>query len=59
MLLKKECKYLPGAPTGMGVRITPEDRMAVYNGNRFYMQAASTETNVRNISASLGRALHG
>ena len=38
----------------MGVRITPANRMAVHNSNMFYMQATSAETNVLNVSSSLG-----
>ena len=39
----------------MGVRITPENRMAVHNSNMFYLQATSAETNVLNVAASLGQ----
>jgi len=38
----------------MGIRITPENRMAVHNSNCFYMQATSAESNVLNIASSLG-----
>ena len=41
-------------PTSMGVRITPEDRQPVGIGNQFFMQATSAESNVLNVSASLG-----
>lgn len=51
----KSKKYAIACPTSMGVRITPEDRMAVHNSSRFYMQATSAETNVLNIASSLGR----
>ena len=54
MEIKKNRKYALACPTSMGVRITPEDRMAVQNSNRFYMQATSAETNVLNVSSSLG-----
>ena len=53
-------KYVPNIntrsrpPTSIGVRITPDSRMAVHNSNHFYMQATSAETNVLNVSASLG-----
>lgn len=48
-------KYALACPTSMGVRITPEDRMAVHNSDRFYLQATSAETNVLNVASSLGR----
>ncbi len=48
-------RYAIACPTSMGVRITPEDRMAVQNSNRFYLQATSAETNVLNIASSLGQ----
>lgn len=47
-------KYALACPTSMGVRITPENRMAVHNSNMFYMQATSAETNVLNVASSLG-----
>ena len=40
--------------TSMGVRITPLDRQPVGIGNAFTMQATSAESNVLNVSASLG-----
>ncbi len=49
------CKYAVACPTSMGVRITPEDRMAVHNSSRFYLQATSAETNVLNVASSLGK----
>ena len=48
-------RYAVACPTSMGVRITPENRMAVQNSSRYYMQATSAETNVLNISSSLGK----
>lgn len=48
-------KYAIACPTSMGVRITPDNRMAVQNSNHFTMQATSAETNVCNVSASLGK----
>lgn len=54
MNLIKDYKYAIACPTSMGVRITPEDRMAVHNSERFYLQATSAETNVLNVSSSLG-----
>ena len=53
--LRENCRYGIACPTSMGVRITPEDRMAVHNSNRFYLQATSAESNVLNIASSLGR----
>jgi 2-dehydro-3-deoxygluconokinase len=53
--LREQCRYDLACVTSMGVRITPEDRMAVHNSNRFYLQATSAETNVLNVSSSLGR----
>lgn len=40
--------------TSMGVRITPEQRQPVGLDNRFTMHATSAESNVLNVSASLG-----
>ena len=54
MNLRQDVKYAIACPTSMGVRITPENRMAVHNSNRFYMQSTSAETNVLNVAASLG-----
>lgn len=48
-------KYAIAAATSMGLRITPQDRMAVQNSNLFYLQATSAETNVLNVASSLGR----
>ena len=48
-------KYALACPTSMGVRITPADRMAVHNSDRFYLQATSAETTVLNVASSLGR----
>jgi len=53
--LRKDCRYALACPTSMGVRITPDDRMAVHNSNRFYLQATSAETNVLNVASSLGK----
>ena len=52
--IRKNCKYAEACVTSMGVRITPEDRMAVHNSDMFYLQATSAETNVLNIASSLG-----
>ena len=54
LTLKENCKYDLIAPTSMGVRITPENYQPVHNSNHYYMQATSAETNVLNVSASLG-----
>ena len=53
--LRETYRYAIACPTSMGVRITPEDRMAVHNSSRFYLQATSAETNVLNVAASLRR----
>ncbi len=55
MEIRKNCKYAIAAVTSMGVRITPEDRMAVQNSSRFYLQSTSAETNVLNVASSLGK----
>ena len=46
-LVKKNSKkkYAVACVTSMGLRITPENRMAVHNSNRFLLQATSAETN--------------
>ena len=54
MKLRENSKYAIACPTSMGVRLTPEDRMAVHISNRFYLQTTSAESNVLNISSSLG-----
>lgn len=56
LLTRNAYKHTLACPTSMGVRITPDDRMAVHNSSHFYMQATSAETNVMNVSASLGRS---
>ena len=53
--LRPNYRYAVACPTSMGVRITPENRMAVHNSNIFRMQATSAETNVLNVASSLGR----
>ncbi|MBQ7064683.1 MAG: sugar kinase [Firmicutes bacterium] len=47
-------KYAIACPTSMGVRITPVNRMSVHNSNMFYLQSTSAESNVLNITSSLG-----
>ena len=54
MKIKKNAKYAVACVSSMGLRITPEDRMAVHNSNRFMLQATSAETNVLNVTSSLG-----
>ena len=53
--LRSDAAHAIACVTSMGVRITPEDRMAVQNSKRFMMQATSAETNVLNVASSLGR----
>lgn len=53
--LRQNCKYNLAVPTSMGVRITPVDYGMVQNSNMYRMQATSAETNVLNVSASLGK----
>ncbi len=52
--LKKEYKYSLVVPTSMGIRITPINGQPVHSSDTFNMQATSAETNVANISSSLG-----
>ena len=54
MKVRKNCKYAVACVSSMGLRITPENRMAVHNSNRFTLQATSAETNVLNVTSSLG-----
>ena len=54
MKVKKNAKYAVACLSSMGLRITPENRMAVHNSNRFMLQATSAETNVLNVTSSLG-----
>ena len=53
--IRKNCKYAAACVTSMGVRITPENRMAVHNSDLFYLQATSAESNVLNVISSLGK----
>ena len=55
MKTNKKAKYAVACVTSMGLRITPENRMSVHNSNRFILQATSAESNVLNITSSLGR----
>ncbi len=54
MEVKKNARYAVACLSSMGLRITPENRMAVQNSNRFILQATSAETNVLNVTSSLG-----
>ena len=54
MKLRSNCAYGVAAPTSMGVRITPPNGAPVHTSSTFTMQATSAETNVINVSASLG-----
>ncbi len=53
--IRKNFRYAIACPTSMGVRITPDNRMAVHNSNHFYMQATSAESNVLSVSSALGK----
>lgn len=53
-MIFREAKYSMMAVTSMGVRITPENRQPVYLSRRYEMSATSAESNVLNVSASLG-----
>ncbi len=52
--MMKDCKYALVLPTSMGVRLTPADRQPVSTSYQYSMQATSAESNVGNVSASLG-----
>ena len=54
MKLRENSRYGVAVPTSMGVRITPPNGAPVHTSNSFYMQATSAESNVVNVSASLG-----
>ena len=54
MNVRRNVKYAVACLSSMGLRITPENRMAVHNSNRFLLQATSAETNVLNVTSSLG-----
>ena len=53
--LRENCKYGVAAPTSMGVRITPPNGAPTHTSNTYFMQATSAESNVVNISSSLGQ----
>lgn len=52
--MQKTPQYAIACPTSMGVRITPQDRQSVHTSHLFTMQSTSAESNVLNISSSLG-----
>jgi len=52
--LRENCKYGIAVPTSMGVRITPPNGAPAHTSNMYSMQATSAESNVVNISSSLG-----
>ncbi len=52
--MSKKNRYAIACPTSIGVRITPQNRQSVHTSNLFAMQSTSAESNVLNISASLG-----
>ena len=52
--LRKDCTYSLLVPTSMGVRLTPPNGQPVHCSSTFVMHATSAETNVANISSSLG-----
>jgi len=43
------------APTSMGIRMTPLDRQPVHTSDTFRLQSTSAESNVLQVSASLGK----
>lgn len=54
MELRKDFTYALLAPSSMGVRITPMNGQPVHVSDTYMMHATSAETNVLNISSSLG-----
>ncbi len=54
MNLRDKYRYALVIPTSMGVRITPVNRQPVHLSNMYFMQATSAESNVGDVSASLG-----
>jgi len=55
MKLRENCKYSIAAPTSMGIRITPQGSAPVHTSDTFLMRETSAESNVINVSASLGK----
>lgn len=52
--LRENAKYGVAVPTSMGVRITPPGGAPVHTSDTFFMHVTSAESNVINISSSLG-----
>ena len=52
--LRENSKYDLICPTSMGVRITPVNRQPVHTSRLYELQATSAESNVLNVSSSLG-----
>jgi 2-dehydro-3-deoxygluconokinase len=50
----EQYEYALVIPTSMGIRITPLNRQPVHMSNIYTMQSTSAESNVGNVSASLG-----
>jgi len=55
LVLRENCRYGVAVPTSIGVRITPPNGAPVHTSNSFFMQSTSAESNVVNVSASLGK----
>jgi len=54
--LRNDARYDLVTVSSMGVRITPADRQPVQTSHLYEMQSTSAETNVLNVSASLGKS---
>lgn len=54
MEIKENYTYGLIIPTSMGIRLTPVDRQPVHTSYTYFMQSTSAESNVGQISASLG-----
>lgn len=54
MKMRTDARYKIVVPTSMGVRITPENRQPVESARTYMIQSTSAESNVAQISASLG-----
>ncbi|WP_409967351.1 sugar kinase [Bengtsoniella intestinalis] len=52
--MSRQFRYDLVCPTSMGVRITPMNRQPAHTSDQFVMKATSAESNVLNVSASLG-----
>jgi len=53
-MAEKVKRYAIACPTSMGIRLTPVNRESVHLSKQYIMQATSAESNVLNVSASLG-----